>query len=43
MDVNAADVHMWEIGGPDIEPASFTEKVKLMMVTSGLRLQLLQI
>lgn len=29
MDVNAADVHMWEIGGPDIEPASFTEKVKL--------------
>ena len=29
MDVNAADVHMWEIGGPDMEPASFTEKVKL--------------
>lgn len=29
MDVNAADVHMWEIGGPEIEPASFTEKVKL--------------
>lgn len=29
MDVNAADVHMWEIGGHDIEPASFTEKVKL--------------
>ena len=29
MDVNAADVHMWEIGGSAIEPASFTEKVKL--------------
>lgn len=29
MDVNAADVHMWEIGGDDMEPASFTEKVKL--------------
>lgn len=29
MDVNAADVHMWEIGGSAIEPVSFTEKVKL--------------
>lgn len=29
MDVNAADVHMWEIGGADMEPAPFTEKVKL--------------
>lgn len=29
MDVNAADVYMWEIGGSAIEPASFTEKVKL--------------
>ena len=28
MDVNAADVHMWEIGGSAIEPVSFTEKVK---------------
>lgn len=28
MDVNAADVYMWEIGGSAIEPVSFTEKVK---------------
>ena len=29
MDVNAADVHMWEVDGSDIGDISFTEKVKL--------------
>lgn len=29
MDVNAADVHMWEVDGKNIGDISFTEKVKL--------------